>query len=212
MKKILLPLLVFTISFSTAFAVIDNEVLAKREIFKEKRESNWLKLIPNHNKTHFAGSMGILSIGVGWNYGKSVKWETDLFIGYLPKFESDKGSATFTVKQTIIPCRYQINEKWSFEPIRTGLFVNRIFGEDLWTNVPDKYPRKDYYFFATDLRFNIFIGQSIKYYLPRNPIFESASLYYELNTNDLYIISLWDNHAIGLKDILKFSFGIKMEI
>ncbi len=212
MKKIVLALLIFSMNLSSSLAVIDDDVRAKREEFKEKRKSNWLKLIPDHNKTHFAGSMGILSVGVGWDYGKNIKWETDIFLGYLPKFESNKGSATFTIKQTFIPWEYQFNESWSFEPIRTGIFINRTFGKDLWTTLPDRYPTKDYYYFATNLRFNVFIGESIKYQLPKNIIFESASFYYEFNTNELYIISALDNEYLGICDIIKFSFGIKMQI
>lgn len=31
---------------------------------------NWEKLIPTHTKIQFAGNMGLLSFGTGWDYGK----------------------------------------------------------------------------------------------------------------------------------------------
>lgn len=39
----------------------------------------WEALIPTHTKIQFAGNMGLLSLGTGWDYGKRNQWETDVF-------------------------------------------------------------------------------------------------------------------------------------
>ena len=38
-------------------------------------------LIPTHTKIQFAGNMGLLSFGTGWDYGRRNQWETDVFFG-----------------------------------------------------------------------------------------------------------------------------------
>ncbi len=62
---------------------------------------------PDHTKIHYAGSMGLISVSAGWDYGKK-KWETDIFLGILPKYSGFETQATFTIKQTFIPWRRQV--------------------------------------------------------------------------------------------------------
>lgn len=64
---------------------------------------HWEALIPTHTKIQFAGNMGLLSLGTGWDYGKRNQWETDIFLGVLPKYQSDCTKLTFTLKQNYIP-------------------------------------------------------------------------------------------------------------
>ena len=70
----------------------------------------WEALIPTHTKIQFAGNMGLLSLGTGWDYGKRNQWETDVFLGVLPKYQSDCTKLTFTLKQNYIPWSLQIKE------------------------------------------------------------------------------------------------------
>ena len=75
---------------------------SKYEEKAEKYKTYWQKLIPTYSKLQFAGSMGLLSAGIGWDYGKRNQWETDLLIGYVPRYSSS-AKATFTVKQNFMP-------------------------------------------------------------------------------------------------------------
>ena len=47
--------------------------------------SAWEALIPTHTKIQYAGGMGLLSWGIGWDYGKRGQWETDLLLGFIPR-------------------------------------------------------------------------------------------------------------------------------
>ena len=71
---------------------------------------HWEALIPTHTKIQFAGNMGLLSLGTGWDYGKRNQWETDIFLGVLPKYQSDCTKLTFTLKQNYIPWSLQIKD------------------------------------------------------------------------------------------------------
>ena len=55
------------------------------EKMAERRMATWQKLIPDHYKTQFAGSIGVVSLGPGWTYGRKQQWETDLMfvIGFM---------------------------------------------------------------------------------------------------------------------------------
>ena len=34
--------------------------------------------------------MGLLSFGTGWDYGKRNQWETDILLGFIPKYSAKK--------------------------------------------------------------------------------------------------------------------------
>ncbi len=50
----------------------------------QQYQTHWDKLIPQYGKVQFAGNMGLLSFGFGWDYGKNSQWETDLCSGLFP--------------------------------------------------------------------------------------------------------------------------------
>jgi len=178
-----------------------------------KYQDQWSKLIPTHTKMQFAGGMGLLSFGAGWDYGKNNQWETDVFLGILPKYSTDKTKVTFTLKQNFIPWKKQLNEHFSLDPFACGLYVNTIFDGDFWVSEPDKYP-SDYYSFSTKMRFNIFVGQRITFKIPDEKRFfsKSLTLFYEISTNDLYMVSAFTNSYLTPKDYLRLSFGLKVQL
>lgn len=177
----------------------------------EKYKSNWAGLMPVQSKLQFAGSMGMFSIGPGWYYGKNNQWETDFLIGFIPRIHRSKGHITATLKQTYTPFRIPIGEHFTLEPLTTGIYMNKIFGEYFWTHLPEKYPR-NYYFWAVNTRFNIFMGQAVAFKLGDNTLGKELSFFYELNTNDLYLISAYGNKTIGLKQVIGLSFGLKYRL
>lgn len=183
----------------------------KHENKVEKYKSGWAKLVPRYNKLQFAGSMGVLSFGIGWDYGKKKRWETDLFLGYLPKFDGKEGHMTITLKQNYIPWKVNIRKsRWMFEPLTVSLYLNKIFGDEFWAKEPDKYPDK-YYNVATNLRFNLSFGQRINFQVKPIGLSDRISLFYEVGTNDLYIISFFTNKYLSLADIFNLSLGIKFQ-
>ena len=98
-----------------------------------------LRLIGKHDRIRTA------PLGTGWDYGKRNQWETDIFLGVLPKYQSDCTKLTFTLKQNYIPWSLQIKEsRFSAEPLTCGMYFNTVFGDEFWVNEPDRYP-KGYY-------------------------------------------------------------------
>jgi len=187
----------------------------RRQLHFERRRENyregWQKLIPKYQKLQYAGSIGFLSIGLGWDYGKQHQWETDLLWGFVPRFSSDETKLTFTVKQNYIPWRIALHERWNLEPLTAGLLMNTVLDDDFWKSEPDKYPN-GYYNFSTKVRFHVFLGQRISFGLKRAAPFKRITFYYELSSCDLYIISIATNKYLNLSDLLSLSFGVKLQI
>lgn len=174
----------------------------------ESYKSRWNRLIPSQLKGQFAGSMGMFSAGMGWDYGKRRQWETDLMMGFVPGNRYDKGHVTMTLKQTYTPFRIDLGHDYHFEPLTAGIYMTKIFGEYFWTSLPERYP-KGYYFWAVNTRFNISMGQAITIPCNSKRFSRSVSAFYEVNTNDLYLISAVGNQCITLKDIIGLSIGLR---
>ncbi len=147
--------------------------------------------------------MGLLSLGTGWDYGKRNQWETDVFLGVLPKYQSDCTKLTFTLKQNYIPWSLQIKEsRFSAEPLTCGMYFNTVFGDEFWVNEPDRYP-KGYYGFSSKVRIHAFLGQRITYDIDPRRRFTAKSItfFYELSTCDLYIVSAFTNKYLKPRGI-----------
>ncbi len=215
MKKLISSIVIIFLLNTTSWAEYDSKSKdrdAKRIEKEEKIRKKWANLIPRQNKLQFAGSMGMFSASVGWYYGKKNQWETDFFLGFIPKMDNQDGHVTITFKETYTPWRIQINERFTYEPLTTGLYINKIFGEYFWSKLPEKYP-EGYYFWAVNTRFNVFAGQAITFKLNKTPLYgKELSFYYEVSTNDLYVISAIGNKTVSLKDIVSLSLGIRYRI
>lgn len=174
----------------------------------------WMRLVPNQFKVQYAGSIGMVAAAAGWHYGRQGRtWETDLYLGYLPKDYTRTARTTMTLKQSYVPFRLRLSENFDIEPLACGMFFNTVFGEEFWGAQPSKYPRR-YYGFSTKFRTNIFVGQRLRFDIPsqHRRHGNALSLYYELSTNELYLISYATNKYLSLRDILSLALGIKMEL
>lgn len=198
--------------------VVDTVYLYKKtpqshqEKTAERIMSKWSRLTPRYAKIQFAGSMGFLSAGTGWDYGKNRQWETDVLFGFVPKYSTEYVKATVTVKQNFIPWSVKTTDRIIFKPFSTGLYVNTIIGEEFWRAEPSKYPN-GYYDFSTKLRLNVFVGQSWEYrFAPSMKVFcKSITFFYEFSTNELYLIGSASNKYLKLKDIVGLSLGAKFQ-
>lgn len=163
-KYVLLVLL--SIPLCLFGATDDNELPAPKRWDKRVhlRYEGWERLKPTHVKMQYAGGMGVMSAGVGWDYGKRRQWETDFLIGYLPPKYATDLLFTLTVKQNYIPWSMSFDEHWALEPFYCGLYLTTIAGEEFWKKEPGRYPNR-YYNFSTKIRPYIFIGQRMNFNL-----------------------------------------------
>lgn len=179
----------------------------------QQYQTRWDRLVPQYGKIQFAGNMGLLSFGFGWDYGKNSQWETDLLFGFVPRYSSDKTKMTFTLKENFTPWAFPIGKTpLLIEPLSCGLYLNTIFSDQFWRKQPDRYP-DGYYEFSTRMRIHIFVGQRIRLDIPEEKRFfsEDISLFYEISTCDMLLISRATNRYLKPKDYLSLSFGLKIQ-
>ena len=104
--------------FSLCAGLLPLLAMAQEDLLYERSaqryQSAWAKLTPRYSKLQFAGSMGMLSVGTGWDYYHG-HWETDLLLGFVPKQGPRQAHATFTLKQNYYPWQVQLNDRLSFE-------------------------------------------------------------------------------------------------
>lgn len=175
--------------------------------------AKWDNLIPTQHVMQFAGNMGAVSIGIGWEYGKRQQWETHLLLGYVPKYDSRHGKITVTLKENYIPWSIYMNNGWSLEPFECGLYFNSVIGSEFWTKQPTKYG-SGYYPFSTRFRPNIFIGQRITKDIPhsRRKYIKSVTAFYELSTCDICFMPVIRNGNVRFWDLFGISVGIKTQV
>lgn len=173
---------------------------------------HWDLLIPTDGVMQICGNMGIVSLGIGWQYGKRKQWETQLLFGFIPRFDSDRAKFTMTLKENFIPWRKSIGKGWYFEPLECSFYFNTVFGHDFWTKQPTKY-ESGYYPFSTRIRPNLALGERFKLDVPHNKRkrIKSITFFYEIGTNDIYFMRFYRNGNAPFWDVFGLSVGAKVQ-
>ena len=83
--------------------VADSLEMSRYERRMKRYSSVWQSLQPSQFIMQNAGNMGLLSFGLGWNYGKRNQWETHLLFGWIPKYKGHSVRMTMTLKETFSP-------------------------------------------------------------------------------------------------------------
>lgn len=177
----------------------------------EKIEAKWMSLLPNIGIAQYAGNIGFLSMGIGWDYGKDNKWETHLLLGYLPHFTFGDDAFTLTIREQYIPFTISISDMISLSPSNLSLSMNAVMNDEFWFTEPIN---NNYYRFSSKVRSHLGIGSRLNFYVPseKKRRFARISLYYELSTYDLAIISIVRNRYVPFHDILSLGVGLNVSI
>lgn len=190
------------------------ERIEKYEQRLEKYHHFFHSLVPEFIRFQYAGSTGLLNLGAGWNYGRRSQHETDFMFGYIPRYDKDSPLFTFTLRQTFVPWAKPLyGQRFSFQPLACGLFVNSVLSSEYWTREPKRYPDGSYYRFSSKLRFHLFVGQRYTFHIPIQKRFlaRQVSFVWELSSCDLYIVSKFPNKSLPWHEILSLSLGLKYD-
>jgi len=157
----------------------------------------------------YAGSIGWLTMGY-FRQSTNKKIELGLLYGYTP--EALGGEIhSIALKFIYEPYRMAIKNSFQIEPIQTGLFVTQNFTKNLYLGWPDKYD-PGYYWWTCSTRFHVFLGNQVSWMIQSKTV-EKVSLYFEANTNDLYLFSYLGNKnykSLSVDDIIFFGIGSKI--
>jgi len=181
--------------------------LTQSQVLKEADSKKWY--IPSHAVSQYAGDLGFLSVGAGYGI-KENKLTIDFLFGYLPEFAGGIDIITLNTKTVYRPWYKSILQKQHrFAPIQFGLYSSYSIGEQYTKLNKEDYP-EGYYWWITNTRFGVTLGQSIILLSKDNSKIKAKEVYYEFGTNDLLIFSLFENEEICIYEVTHFDCGIRI--
>jgi hypothetical protein len=170
-------------------------------------------LIPDGVLAQHAGSIGYFSGGITYDLFKNKRGNLDILYGFVP---ANKGGAfsTLSTKFSYQPFEIKINKSIALYPVNPGAFLNYMISNDFNLTWPDgQYPRS-YYYWSEALRAHLFFSNEIRFKLNQNNknSIRNLSLYYEINTNDAYLVNFFqNNNTISIGEIFKSGFGLRVK-
>ncbi len=199
--------------FGTARAQTDSIVASRADSSEATHKTFLQRLIPTHATMQYAGSIGLGSVGVGYDLFKNKRGSLDFGYGYVPKSaggDLNILSAKFAYRPFVI----NVGNHAIFYPANPGIFISYHLGKDFEFMHDSKQFPDNYYWWSTAMRLHLSLSNEFKINLPR-PLLQGAvkslSVYSEFNTNELYMISMFQNFgSLHLSDIVKIGFGIKI--
>lgn len=157
--------------------------------------------------TQYAGSIGLLSVG-GMRHTATGKFGVGLSFGHVPHSHGGPLN-TWVLRSMYTPWRIDKGDRWTLEPLQTGLFIAYTTGLDLSSHWP-AYLDKGYYWWTPNFRQHLYLRSQLSY-RTRSSTVQRIGAYLEVNTNDLYVYSWWPNRgSLRVYDILFFGTGVQV--
>lgn len=182
-------------------------ILLGKNSFAQK---SFLKTIePDHVNLQYAGSIGFLSLGAGYDLFKE-KAELSFHVGYVP--ESLGGELTMVaIKFHYKPFNIPVGDKILIKPFNPVFFPSYTLGHNFDFQFEAPQYRKRYYFWSSALRMHLGASTEIKLLSRPNAKIKDLSIYAEVNTNDLYAISWFRNSSIStFHKMFRMGYGVKV--
>jgi hypothetical protein len=170
------------------------------------QERHWSS--PDHLVVQYAGSIGYASGGVGYDVFRG-RARASAHFGHVPKAAGGPLNI-FSTKLLFVPQRYRLTQHTSINPFDLGIMVSYHLGGDFRSTWPEhRYP-ENYYWWQTSFRFHLNLESSVTLKLREDTTFRMLTGYIELNSNELYLVSLFKNlHTLSLADVVKIGIGTR---
>lgn len=171
------------------------------------QERHWTH--PDFITAQYAGSIGYLSGGVGYDIFKN-RVRLSAHYGHVPKW---KGGPLNIVATKFIydPAVYQLTDRAAIRPFDFGLMVSYHMGSNFLSRWPThRYP-ESYYWWQTSFRFHLNYQPSITILLREHTVFKTVTAFLDINANELYLVSMFQNlKTIRPHDAFKLGAGIRL--
>ena len=162
------------------------------------------KLAPDHAKLQFAGAIGFISGGLGYELTPKKKLHADLYYGHVPKSAGGITIHSFTGKVTWFPLSKKYENGIHAHFLTTGAFLNYTLGRQYHLFSRTNYSF-NYYGFPTAGALGFFAGGAIN----KNRI----GAYYEIIVMDRDGFSFATNtKSIPFHEILILGVGVKYKL
>jgi hypothetical protein len=162
--------------------------------------------VPDYTKVQFAGNIGLLSVGFGYQFLNNHLY-SELLYGYVPaSISKTEVIHTITVKNTF-PILNKEFKTITLSPI-TGFTASFETGNNSFLKLPDKYPSG--YYSPNAFHFTIFIGAKVHKNFINQKIMRGVDLYFELGSVDTYIWYTVLSKEVKINQIFSSAIGINL--
>lgn len=173
------------------------------------QESNVVKnkawFVPDYVKMQFAGNIGVVSAGVGYQLFNKVLY-SELLYGYVPGSISEaEGIHLITIKNMFPIFRKEIGKNLIITPI-AGFTTSIDIGTNSFTTLPGKYP--DGYYVPNAFHFTLFGGAMIHKDFTNSKFIKGIDFYVELGTVETYLWYAITSKEVNKSDIFSTSLGV----
>ncbi|OWP64292.1 hypothetical protein CDA63_04435 [Hymenobacter amundsenii] len=205
---LLLALLALPLLAAAAPTDTDSVAVLNRRADRPTAPRRWY--LPNHLTVQTGGGIGMLSIGTGLSLAHD-RLDLDVLAGYVPRQHAGTTLSVVAAKAKYSPWKLPLAPRLALTPLSVGVYTSYTWGLRN-PGKPGQYP-DDYYWFSNTVRVGPVLGSGLSYVLPSTTAGHPHKLtaYYELATNDLYLISYAQNRrALSLPDIATLALGLKL--
>lgn len=191
MKKIFYSLL--------ALLVLSQNIFAQKSEIQKK--NHWL--VPDYAKVQFAGNIGFLSAGIGYQFFNE-KLNTELIYGYVPQEYAHIQIHTITTKNT-----FQVIRK-SFHGLEWSPYLGFTFsyetGNNSFVELPDQYPEG--YYSSNAFHLCILGGLSVKKELDPKYFIKGIGFYAEGVAVDSFLWYMVSSREIHFTQVVSLALGM----
>jgi hypothetical protein len=161
-------------------------------------------MVPDYIRTQYAGNIGLISVGVGFNVFDD-NLQVDLLYGYVPTSVANLDVHNITVKTNTVLYNARISSDCTISPLLIGFSLSLALGDSYFVSVPGRYPAN--YYWPTALRLGLYIGSKIHRTLDNTFGLSGIDFYFEAGTVDIYLRNYLQSDHIDLWDIVSFGAG-----
>lgn len=162
--------------------------------------------IPDHYKLQYAGNIGFMSIGAGYNIRD--RYEPSLYVGLLNETFGDSYTSVVTIslKNSFNLVKQPL---WHHLYPKAGLSVNWGYTNNTFNELPAHYPNK--YYFQNKIHLAPFMG--CEWHQPiSDKNLKAVGIYFEFGTLGAYLLECIRTQYIGFTDIWNLALGVSFYI
>lgn len=164
--------------------------------------------LPDQARLQFAGQVGFLSPGLGWELAGG-RAEADLLYGFVPASLAGEDLHALTLKLGWRPITLSPGRGWRLRPLTSALQLTYTFDRDHFVRQPGRYPRS-YYDVPTAVRTGLAVGASLGRVRRGGA---EVALYAELVALDVMLVAWARNPAtIGPRDVFSLALGLRADL
>lgn len=180
--------------------------------FISARAQSFKFLVPDEAIVQYAGSIGYVSAGAGYEIFGNKRGNLSFHYGYVPESKGGELHIT-TVKLSYKPWLVRLKEWGKLYPFNPGFFASYTFHKDLSLFFPSGQYPGDYYYWSEAIRPHLSVSTELEVKPPgplKNMGIRALGFYVEANTNDFYLINYLQNvPALQLVDIFQLGIGLR---